>query len=520
MATFQQGLALISKPNVSPLLNQINRGIEKEGLRATNTGEISQEPHPKALGSTLTHPFITTDYSESLLEFITPVFQSAHEALAQLEVAHRFAYENLNGELIWPSSMPCILNGEMSIPIADYGTSNLGMLKHVYRRGLWHRYGRTMQSIAGIHYNFSLPETLWPHLQQLEGDTGSLQDFISKRYFGLIRNFRRHSWLLLYLFGASPAVCGSFLKGKQHKLETLHQHTLYAPYATSLRMSDFGYQNNAQSSLTICYNKLDTYIETLGHAISDSVPAYEAIGIKDEQGEYKQLNTNLLQIENEYYSDIRPKRVAKHGEKPLEALAKYGVEYIEVRSTDINPFLPVGIDVPQMKFMDVFLLWCLLNSSDSIEGYECDAIRYNQKITAMEGRRPNLMLKRDKAEISLQQWGLEALNEMESIAALMDKTTSSSFYGDSLSQQRVKLADVERTPSAQVLRGLKETGLEFAQFTLEQAKLHRKTLSQGLAESVRETWKGWAKASLAAQQHLEETDNLSFDQYLAQYLKR
>ncbi len=520
MATYQQAFAFLAEPAQQPLLTQLNRGIERETLRTSALGVISQKPHPKALGATLTHPYITTDYSEALLEFITPVFQSAHETLAHLLVAHRFTYENLDGELIWPSSMPSILQGEMSIPIAQYGSSNLGKLKHVYRHGLWHRYGRTMQAIAGIHYNFSLPDALWPLLQKLDGNQEPLKDYISARYFALIRNFRRHSWLLLYLFGASPAVCASFLDGKAHKLQKLHANTLYAPYATSLRMSDFGYQNNAQSGLTICYNKLSTYIDTLGKAVTVPVPAYQAIGVQDEQGHFKQLNANLLQIENEYYSDIRPKRISPNDEKPLEALAKYGVQYIEVRNTDVNPFLPVGIDVPQMAFMDVFLLWCLLNDSQSIEDCECSDIRFNQKITAMEGRRPDLQLKRDGQDVSLQSWGLEALNSMEELAKLMDQASGTRFHIDALAQQKLKVMDASLTPSAKVLRGLEESGLEFSAFTLKQAEAHRKTLSEPLASEVRKHWQTLATNSLAAQAEMEAGDSQSFADYLAQYLKR
>lgn len=520
MVTYAQALAHLASPQYFPLFTQLNRGIEKEGLRCSAQGVISQRKHPKGLGATLTHPYITTDYSEALLEFITPVFHSAHEAQAHLNIAHRFAYEQLEDELIWPSSMPAVLQGEMSVPIADYGRSNLGQLKHIYRHGLWHRYGRTMQTIAGIHYNFSVPEALWPVLQGLDNNQDVLQDYVSARYFALIRNFRRHSWLVLYLFGASPAVCASFLADKAHKLETLDNNSLYAPYATSLRMSDFGYQNNAQSSLTICYNQLSSYLNTLGEAVTVPVPEYQAIGIKDEQGHYKQLNANLLQIENEYYSDIRPKRVAQHHEKPLEALAKYGVQYIEVRNTDINPFMAEGIDVPQMAFMDTFLLWCLFNASPSIEGGECQTIRNNQKKTTMEGRRPGLMLERDGQDISLQQWGLEVLASMQELANLLDHASGTTFHTDALTQQRLKLLDSSLTPSAQVLRELTESGLDFAQFTLRQAQQHRKTLSEPLAPDVRKHWQQLAAQSLTEQQQLEDNDTQSFDDYLAAYLKR
>ena len=299
------------------LFNSIRRGIEKETLRTTPQGEISQSDHPQALGSTLTHPHITTDYSEALLEFITPVSTSREATLEFLLDLHRFSLSHLeNQELLWPASMPCKLDGNESVRIGEYGTSNVGFMKHVYRRGLDARYGRIMQSIAGIHYNVSFPDELWPLLAKLEGLPAEAadKDWRSTRYFSLIRNFRRYSWLLMYLFGASPVLDESFLSGNdQHPLKKLAAGTWGEPTATSLRMSDLGYQNKVQGTLKICFNSLENYINTLNLAISQPYPDYAKIGTK-VNGEYRQLNTGILQIENEYYSDIRPKRVMQRGE--------------------------------------------------------------------------------------------------------------------------------------------------------------------------------------------------------------
>lgn len=522
-SAYRDALALLDHSDTNPLLATLKRGIEKEGLRCSNQGVISQQPHPTGLGSALMHPSITTDYSEALLEFITPAYESGHEAIAHLDVAHRFALSQMDSELIWPSSMPCILQGEMSVPIADYGRSNLGQLKHIYRHGLWHRYGRVMQCIAGIHYNFSLPDGLWDALIQADPERASQQsrqDYISARYFGLLRNFRRYSWLLVYLFGASPAVCSSFLEDREHHLERLHDHTLYLPYATSLRMSDLGYQSNAQSSLQVCYNQLSTYIKTLGQAVQVPVDAYEAIGIKTPDGHYKQLNTNLLQIENEYYSDIRPKRIAQQGEKPLEALQKYGVEYIEVRCTDLNPFLPLGIDVPQTAFTDLFLCYCLLHSSPDIDMDEQNRIHANLQATVMEGRQPGLALNHNGSPRELTEWGTTLLDNMEALATLMDQANGHTFHSDALAQQRLKLADSDLTPSAQVLRSLTEQQLEFSDFTLQQAQQHRKTLSEPLGSAVRAQWAADVATSQAQQTALENSDTLGFDAYLQRYMQR
>ncbi len=519
MASYSAHLEALSSASNAAALIRLQRGIEKEGLRCDATGAIAQTPHPRGLGSTLTHPSITTDYSESLLEFITPVFGSALEAQAYLEVVHRFTYSQLGSELIWPASMPCILNGEMSVPIADYGTSNIGRLKHVYRHGLWHRYGRIMQCISGIHYNVSLPQELLELLAEQQGKVVDME-FVTDTYLGMIRNFRRYGWLLIYLFGASPAVCKTFLDGRDHALEEFDQHTLYGPYATSLRMSGLGYQSNAQSGLRICHNTLDNYISTLGRALRIPVPEYEAIGVQGEDGEYQQLSTNLLQIENEYYSSIRPKRVGLSGEKPLQSLARAGIEYIEIRSTDVNPFLPVGMDVEQMQFMDLFLLWCALTPSPLIDDDECDQTVRNQSLVVNEGRRPGLMLEGEHGPVAMLDWAYSLIDQMRPLAKLMDREMHTGSTEASLNQQWLKLADSSRTPSAQVLRRMRETGKGFVPLTLDLARQHRKTLSEPLAENVRQHWRDKAETSLAQQKQMEAETSVPFAEYLAAYVSR
>ncbi|RYF48918.1 MAG: glutamate--cysteine ligase, partial [Comamonadaceae bacterium] len=183
------------------------------------------------MGAALTHASVTTDYSEALLELITTTHGSVDSMLAELSRVHRFVYEELGAEMIWNQSMPAHLPAEADIPIAWYGTSNTGMLKHVYRRGLAERYGKTMQCIAGVHYNFSLPDAVWDILD-IPGENA--QDRRSTGYIALIRNFTRYSWLLMYLFGASPAVSKAFMANKPAMLEPLGDDTCYLPYATSL----------------------------------------------------------------------------------------------------------------------------------------------------------------------------------------------------------------------------------------------------------------------------------------------
>ncbi len=522
--TYTHLLSSLREQNQLSLLGHIQRGIEKEGLRCEPDGRLSQTPHPQTLGSALTHPSITTDYSESLLEFITPVFDNAKDTLDFMQNLHQYTYQNIGDELIWPASMPCIINGEKSIPIAQYGFSNVGQLKHAYRHGLWHRYGRTMQAIAGIHYNFSMPDALWPVIyaqeHQAEASPEQLKDFISAKYFGLIRNFRRNSWLLHYLFGASPAICGSFLEGQQHDLETFKEHTLYLPYATSLRMSDLGYQNNAQAELVVCYNSIENYVATLSKAIALPVPDYEKIGMQDESGQYKQLNTSLLQIENEYYSDIRPKRIGNGDEKPLQALANHGVEYIEVRCTDINPFLTLGMDETHIHFLDLFLTHCLFIDSPDIELEECQVVKDNQNAAVMRGRDPALTLNNQGKEVALREWGDELLSAMVTLAKTMDEAVGNNQYSNALAQQQAKIEDDSLTPSAQYLARMKNEDLEFSQLTLQLAKERAAELKKPLNDQLKQEMQQQAQQSLVQQAEIEAGDTLDFPTFLKNYLVR
>ena len=514
----EQNLKLITEKGQILALDGILHGIEKEGLRTDSKGSISQTGHPLSLGAALTHSHITTDYSEALLEFITPAFKESSTALQFLQELHCYTYQHLADEELWAASMPCEIKHEDAIQIARFGSSNVGRLKYIYRVGLEHRYGKMMQAIAGIHYNFSLPDALWPVLRELQGSQENLQAFRSAGYFKLIRNFRRSSWLLLYLFGASPALSSSFMLGRDHDLQQWDENTLYRPYATSLRMSDLGYSNKAQSSLNICFNHLDSYIKSLTEAINTPYPAYEKLGVKTDQG-YKQLNSNVLQIENEYYSDIRPKRVTLSGEKPVHALGERGVEYIEVRNTDINPLLPLGIDQQQANFLDAFLVTCLLSDPSDVSSHECELINRNNNLVVNRGREPGLTLTRHDQQISVPEWGKLILSDIHKTALVLDQVTGDSRYSDAVSAQGLKLDNPHLTPSAQILESMKASGLGYQDFVLQQSRLHRDTiLNSGITAEQRQHLEKLGDSSIEEQRQIELSDNLDFDTYLANYL--
>jgi len=502
-------------------LSGIVRGIEKEGLRVTPSNNIAQNRHPEALGSTLTHPSITTDYSEALLEFITPTSSSVEDTVAYLSKLHAFTLKNIPDETIWPASMPCRIAGESSIPIALYGTSNVGRLKHVYRRGLGVRYGRIMQSIAGIHYNFSLSDAFWVAYQkkvyaEKSQEHKSLQEFKSANYFSLIRNFRRYSWILHYLFGASPVLDKSFFDERTPSLERISEHTYGSRYATSLRMSDLGYQNSAQEELRISYSSLDDYVTTLGKAMHHAHPPYDDIGVKDS-GEFRQLNTNILQIENEYYSDIRPKRVTKSGEKPIAALSERGVEYIEVRILDINPFLAEGISAEQIRFLDAFLLHCLFSQCPEQSDTRCQEIRANQTNVIMRGRDPSLELLNSGVMMPFKVVSNDLLEAIMKTAKLLDTAHNSNEYSGAVLAQQQKVDDSQLTPSGKMM-AMVENGQEFVDVAKQQADSFREHfLDQELDSAFDARLEQLAAESLVEQAQLEDSDEQSFEEFLTLY---
>ena len=495
------------------------KGIEKEALRLDLDGYLSRKPHPAGLGSAMTNRFITTDFSEALLEFVTPVYTSTWEALRFLCDVHQFTYECLEDELLWVASMPCRIPRDPDIPLARYGNSNVGRMKTIYRRGLGYRYGRHMQTIAGIHFNYSMPEEFWPAYQAMLGDESDAQAFQSEQYLGLIRNFRRFGWLVLYLFGASPAMCKSFGGGEDLDMPDLSRDTWYAPYGTSLRMSDLGYNNQNQSRINISLNDLDHYIRDLQAAINTPEPDYEKIGVVVD-GKYRQLSANQLQIENEFYSPVRPKRVAHSGERPTAALRRGGIEYVEIRSLDISIDDPAGINQNTMRFMEAFLIYCLLEQSPLFDDAALDETRRNQLRTAREGRDPACTLLRDGAEVPLAAWGREILGRVGQIAATIDAMEGGEdCYSQAVSALAAMIDDPSQTPSARLLRDVHDSGESFFGYAMSMARSHRDYFASitSMTDERHREFVDEARQSVERQRQIEAADAISFDEYLAHY---
>lgn len=507
----------------SSLLKGMLRGVERESLRMQNNGFLSQNPHPRGLGSALTHAHITTDYSEALMEFITSPKETIADALRELAEIHTVVAQNLHeGEKLWPLSMPCMLDDdEDKIQLAQYGSSNIGRFKTLYRRGLGVRYGRRMQTISGVHYNLSFPDHFFTALQNHESNDElkalSLQDYRSHRYFGLIRNFIRLTSLVMYLLGASPTVCRCFLTGRSHNLQPLVKGTFYLPEATALRMGRLGYQNSTQKQLGIQYNDLNDYLVGLQKAVKSPYPAFTQLGLNDEQGEPIQINDHVLQIENEYYSLVRPKQVPKAGETPSQALANRGVGYVELRAVDVNPYNPYGIDTTTAAFLETLALYCLMLDSPALYRDEQDQIDENQIEVVNRGRALDAKIMDRGQTYLLIDWVKQHLVAMQACAALLDEFYQTSIYGSALEVMQHRAEDRSVTLSAQVVEDtLKHNGTWcFGSAMAEQhAEIYQKYL---LSDEKKAYFSSLAAQSLQQQHQLEQQSVMSFNEYLAQY---
>ena len=518
-ATIEQRAARLLSSDVRQLLQDRKVGLEKESLRVAVDGGIAQTPHPAALGSALTHPSITTDYSEALLELVTPPFNHFCDTLEFLDDTQRFVYSRLEDEILWATSMPCVVEGEASIPIAQYGTSNAAKMKTAYRRGLGHRYGRMMQTIAGVHFNYSYPDEFWHLYREEFGDGGEHQDFVAESYIGMVRNLQRYGWLVPYLFGASPAICASFVGAAPTSLEKWQKYSYYAPYATSLRVGDIGYQNSkeGEAGIRVNYNSLQGYVDSLTWAINTPYPEYQKIDII-ANGEWQQLNANILQIENEYYSSVRPKQILQGEEKPTLALARRGVAYLEIRSLDVNVYEPLGISEEQMRFLESFLLFSLLAPSAPYDDSELAEIKSNINAVAERGRDPALRLRRAAKDVLLRDWANEIFDHMAAGCDLLDKDAEVHAYRDALQKQRAKIADPDLTPSARMLADMAENQEEFYHFALRMSQQHQRWFAERpLDDEKRTAFEQTARISIEKQRLMEAADDVSFETFMQNY---
>ncbi|MFC3120320.1 glutamate--cysteine ligase [Agaribacter flavus] len=515
---FALRLSLLKHSEIGASLRGIKHGVEREALRVTESGGLATSPHSPTFGSALTHEWITTDFSESLMEFITPPETDISKTIGQLSDIHKFVHESLKGESLWPLSMPCFIDANTRIPIARYGSSNIAKMKETYRHGLHNRYGSMMQVISGVHLNFSLPDTFWQHWCAALGLEVN-KNTISEQYFALLRNFRRVSWLIPYLFGASPALCGSFIAHRKtkHDFKKLGKGTLYLPYATSLRMSDLGYTSSAQADLKICTDSLDNYVGSVRKAINMPAAQYEKIKA-GQGGEWEQLNTNVLQIENELYAPIRPKQVAQYLEKPTDALERRGVSYLEVRGLDVNPFSQIGIDEQQIRFIDALLVYCLVAPSPYFSDEDHVLSKQNLNTVVLQGRDPLAMLYTSQGEKSLKSVASELMQDIKSVAGILDEVNNTSLYTQALLSEVEKVDKPELTFSGRLLGIMQDNDVDNSALGLELAKEYAASFSEiDYTYIEKQAFMSQSAVSKQKQMLIESQDDCDFTTFVRDY---
>lgn len=495
-------------------------GLERELLRIAPTGDLAEGKHPQAWGSALTHPDITLDFAETQPELVAPPFPDPSSLASYVYDLHAYLAQKLPAEdALWYPSMPPRLSNERIQP-AEFGSSNSGRLKSIYRRGLANRYGKKMQVISGVHFNFSWTESFWKRLHERVGDSRKLSNFISENYLGLLRNYLRKSWLLAYLMGTTPAIDRSFVKREPAELQAWKAQTLYGPYATSLRMSQIGYVNSSRCSASVSFNSLTDYLSTLYQAITSECPGFSLIGLQDEDGSYRQLNNHLLQIENEHYALIRPKQVPQPGERPFQALRSRGVSYVEIRAIDNQPDVALGMHEYQMDFLRLFLLSCLLQPNPPLDRSDTLENRSNHQQAALLGRQPGVKLRREGEEILLQDWGLEIMAQMRPLAETLDTHLMTERYLPVLERMEQMLRQPELTPSARVWADIEAGDLEFLDWGLQRSAEITAELKQHRLNPEREAlFDQHVAESLRAQAELDAQPQEDFEHYLKQFFR-
>jgi glutamate--cysteine ligase len=416
--------------------------------------------------------------------------------------------------------MPCPIDNEEEIPIGNYGMSNSGMIKTIYRKGLSERYGSLMQTIAGLHYNFSFSDEFFNILLSLEENKNE-KELKNEVYLHIARNFKRFGWLYFFLYGASPAVCDSFVEKGKHDLERLPGGGLYKPNSTSLRMGDLGYISKAQDDLNISYNTLEDYCLDLENALTTPYKAYQDIGefVDDKR---VQLNTSVIQIENEYYSTIRPKRVCPTGERPVNVLRKEGIEYLELRCVDLDPFSPVGVRRDQLDFMDTLLMYCLLKESPPIGKDEAETIKNNHEKIINNGRDVSQIINLNGDEGTALDFSEKILLELKEISSTLGGSVfkeGKNLWMESIDLQIRKVKNIDETLSGKILNDLLTKNMSFREFGLNLANEHSqyfKTDQQYENPFFEEA----AKVSLEKQDEIDAQIEPDFESYLKEYFSQ
>ena len=488
-------------------------GFEKESLRVSNL-QISNMPHPISIGSALCNSYITTDFAEAQLELVTPPFNNKEKARVFLNDLHHFVSKSIESEILWPFSIPPYFNSEDDIRIANYGSSNLGKFKRIYRNGLSHRYGKTMQTISGVHYNYSFSEQIWNDFANSDKKIFPFENK-SEAYISMLRNIYRMNWLILYLFGCSPILTKNFIAKSNTSFKKLDDQTYYMPNATSLRMSEYGYSNSSRVKLNLSINSLDEYIAGLQSATNTSYSKFK--NIKDSKGYKAQISPNILQIDDEYYAVARPKSNNLSNQQLSTKLKISGVDFIELRSLDLNPFSITGIDEEAIIFIELFLIFCFFKSSEPIDKEEYDLIANNDLMVSKKGREPKLILNKGSDRITLKDWSLEILDEIEITADILSLNTDS--LNKIIDSMRMRVKHSELTLSEQLLEKIltEKTSFDELGYTIGKSNRDNYSNTSDKSNINLDQIKREVKNSIEKQKELEEIDK-DYEDFLADYL--
>ena len=368
-------------------------GIERESLRINSDGSLALTPHPVGFGDKMSHPYITTDFSESQVEMITPTFDTLEETYNFLEVLYDLVVTEIQDELLWPQSMPCPLKVDQEIPIAMFNSNEAGQKAMDYRASLLDKYGGKRQLICGIHYNFSFSDSLLKVLYEHDQSKQSFQLFKDSIYLKVVRNYIRYRWLLIYFLGASPVVDSSYCSECQLSSSEVAPNSYSHSGAISFRNSLCGYQN--KQPIYVDYSTVKTYVSSLHH----------------------QIEAGVIESAKEFYSPIRLK--SRRPEQLLESLVDDGIEYLEIRSIDLNPFAKLGISLEDLHFIQLFVLFLLNQEENQMDNWQQEALE-NEKRVAVSGLGEQVKLKWNGELISLERWGLEILDQMAQLNDLFN----------------------------------------------------------------------------------------------------
>jgi glutamate--cysteine ligase len=364
-----------------------NFGIEREGLRVLENGDLSYTHHPKVFGDKVLNPFITTDFSESQLECITPVLNTAKEVFNYSNILYDICALEIGDEYIWPQSMPCIISKDKDIPIAEYSNSESGDVARKYRENLLKKYGHKVQLISGIHYNFSFSEEIIKKLYEDSNSSLSYRLYKDNIYLKIARNYTRYRWLLIYLTGSTSVVQGTYDKDSCNYCKKVNEQTYSINGAISFRNSEIGYKNSVD--LFPSYESTEEYIKSINKFISDGT----------------------IESHKELYSSVRLK--AKDNINFFNSLDNEGINYLEYRSIDINPFVKGGIAKEDLEFIHIFNLFLLFKSESNYEMWQEEA-QGNQMTIAKYGLN-DIQLNRDGIKVSKKEWALQILEEVKAI---------------------------------------------------------------------------------------------------------